>query len=111
VAAAIVVSVALWPTNGRQPNRPAPKNVGSNRTSSNLAAVTPPGKQEVAALPGFVVEQSPVQVEEIDGAGELDRLRHEIVRSETEIRRLAEQAKLRRASAQLELLLAKYGRD
>jgi len=38
-------------------------------------------------------------------------LRHEIVRSETEIRRLAEQAKLRRASAQLELLLAKYGRD
>jgi hypothetical protein len=106
-AAAIVVAVVSWP-------KPAPDVVGMPRFEPNPIEPKREAKRDVGsspAVPTVIVETSPIQVKEIDAAEELVRLRHELARSETEIRKLAEQAKLRQASAQLDLLLAKYTRN
>jgi hypothetical protein len=110
-AAAIVVAVALWPKHAPQPNRPAPDVVGMPRVEPNRIEPNRAPKRELGSPLAIVVEASPVQIKQIDVADEFVRLRRELAQSETEIRKLAEQAKLRRASAQLDLLLAKYGRN
>jgi hypothetical protein len=109
-AAAIIVAVVLWSKNVAQPNRAAPNTVGSDRVDLKTIALNRADNHDLESPPASVVDASPVQVEEIDVAKELLRLRGELVQSETEIRKLADQAKLRQASAQLELLLADYGR-
>jgi hypothetical protein len=110
-AAAIVVAVFLWPKHPPQPNRPAPDVVELPRFEPDRIERNRPAKRDVGSSPAALVETSPVQVKEIDVAEELVRLRHELARSETEIRKLTDQAKLRQASAQLDLLLAKYARN
>jgi len=113
-AAAIVVVVVLWPKHATQPKRPAPDVVGMPRFEPNRIEPKREAKRDVGsspAVPTVIVVTSPVQVKEIDVAEELVRLRHELARSETEIRKLTDQAKLRQASAQLDLLLAKYARN
>jgi hypothetical protein len=113
-AAAIVVAVVLWPKPARQPNRPARDVVGMPRFEPNPIEPKREAKRDVGSSPALatvIVETSPIQVKEIDVADELVRLRHELARSETEIRKLSDQAKLRQASAQLDLLLAKYTRN
>jgi hypothetical protein len=110
-AAAIVVAVVSWPKHAPQPNRPAPDVVGLPRFKPNPLKRNRAAERDVGSSPAAIVETSPIQVKEIDAAEELVRLRHELARSETEIRKLTEQAKLRQASAQLDLLLAKYARN
>jgi hypothetical protein len=109
-AAAIIVAVVLWSKNVPQPNRAAPNIVDSNRVDLKPIRLNRADNHNLESPPASVVVASPVQVEEVDVAKELLRLRGELVQSETEIRKLAEQAKRRQASAQLELLLADYGR-
>ena len=72
-----------------------------------IPAIPPgPGGRSVAT-----VTESPVQAEEVDVSEELARLAQEISRSEAELRDLVEQARLRQAGRELEILLAKYERN
>jgi hypothetical protein len=110
-AAAAVVAIYLWPRNGANQTRPAPEFVKTQPVESTRLPAMQITKREPSSLPTVTVGVSPVQVKEIDVRKELARLRQDLARSETEIRKLADQAKLRRASAQLDLLLTKYGRN
>jgi hypothetical protein len=98
-AAAILAAIALLPQVVRQANRPKQE------------IHEPPPTAEYAAPPAAVVHTSPVEVTPIDVGKELSRFRLELAQSESEIRKLDDQAKLRRASAQLDVLLDKYARN
>jgi len=110
-AAAAVVAIYLWPKISANRNQPAPEIVKTHVVEPKPQPTIQMSKPEPGSLPTVVSEASPIQVKEIDVREELARLRHDLARSESEIRKLADQGKLRRASAQLDLLLAKYGRN
>ena len=108
IAAGIVVAVVLWSNTAAKSNRPKPDIAGPSRPGPDRAAPKPAGKPERGLPSAVVVQASSVQVREIDVAEELARLRNDIAQTDAEIRKLAEQAKLRQAGSQLELLIAKY---
>lgn len=114
-AAFVLLAVTLWIKNSAGPDihatgPPVPQiaDEGSRdlRPIEAIPAAEPKPAQGTA-----LVEESRVHVQEVDVSQEFLRLRQELISTERELRKVADEAKRRQASARLDLILARHQRD